>query len=48
MYYIDSGFQTVWAFDFDHATGGILNKREAFTFPDEVGVPGTKRDQWER
>ncbi len=39
MYYIDSGAQTVDAFDYDHATGAIANRRSVITLPKEYGIP---------
>ena len=39
MYFIDSGAQTVDAFDYDHATGAIANRRAVVTLPDDYGIP---------
>lgn len=39
MYWIDTGGQTIDAFDYDHATGEVSNRRVAATLPDEYGRP---------
>ena len=39
MYYVDSGAQTVDAFDYDHASGEIGNRRAVITLPDDYGLP---------
>jgi sugar lactone lactonase YvrE len=39
FYYIDSGAQTVDAFDYDHVTGAIANRRAVITLPEDYGIP---------
>ena len=39
MYYIDTGTGRVDAFDYDHATGAVANRRPAVTVPKETGRP---------
>ena len=39
MYFADSPTKTVWAYDFDAATGGFSNKRPFFRVSEEHGVP---------
>ena len=39
LYYIDSPTRQVQAFDFDPGTGGLSNRRVAFSIPEEEGVP---------
>lgn len=39
MYYIDTPTQTVWAFDYDNATGDLSNRRPAISIPKEEGGP---------
>ena len=37
MYYCDTGVSTIWAYDFDPATGDIDNRRDFIVVPDEPG-----------
>ncbi len=37
MYYADTGYRTIWAYDFDPATGAIENRRDFAVVPDEPG-----------
>jgi sugar lactone lactonase YvrE len=39
MYFTDSGVRTIYAYDFDPATGAIENRRRFIYTPDEPGVP---------
>jgi sugar lactone lactonase YvrE len=39
LYYIDSGAQTVDAFDYDDLTGEIGNRRAVITLPNDYGLP---------
>ena len=39
MYWVDSGGQTIDAFDYDHATGEVGNRRVACTLPADFGLP---------
>jgi len=39
MYYIDTPTRTVWAFDYDNATGALSRRRAAITIPKEEGGP---------
>ena len=39
MFFIDSGLQIVWAFDYDGDTGKISNRRSAIQIPKRDGVP---------
>lgn len=39
MYFIDSPRQTVWAFDFDAASGTIENRRDLISIPSSAGMP---------
>jgi sugar lactone lactonase YvrE len=39
LYYTDSLRRTIWAYDFDLATGGIENRRIFARVPDDAGVP---------
>lgn len=39
MYWVDSGGQTIDAFDYDHATGEVSNRRVACTLPVDFGLP---------
>jgi sugar lactone lactonase YvrE len=37
MYYADTGYRTIWAYNFDPATGAIENRRDFAVVPDEPG-----------
>ena len=37
MYYADTGYRKIWAYDFDPATGAIENRRDFAFVPDEPG-----------
>ncbi len=39
MYYTDSPLKTIYAYDFDAATGAISNRRNHIHTPDEAGTP---------
>lgn len=39
MYFIDTGQQGVDAFDYDHATGNVRNRRRLVDIPKDSGVP---------
>ncbi len=39
VYFIDTALRRVDAFDYDHAGGGITNRRPAIAIPDELGRP---------
>ncbi len=39
MYYIDTATRRVDAFDYDHASGAISNRRPAIEIPEHMGVP---------
>jgi sugar lactone lactonase YvrE len=40
MYYCDTGYRTIWAYDFDPATGAIANRRDFAVVPDAPGEGG--------
>jgi sugar lactone lactonase YvrE len=40
MYYCDTNYRTIRAFDFDAVTGGIENERVLISVPDEPGEGG--------
>ncbi|MFW5688652.1 MAG: SMP-30/gluconolactonase/LRE family protein, partial [Spirochaetota bacterium] len=40
MYYCDTGHKTIWAYDFDAATGAISNRRAHIVVPDDPGEGG--------
>ena len=37
MYYADTGYRTIWAYDFDPATGAIENRRDFAAVPEKEG-----------
>lgn len=39
MYYTDSGARTIYAFDYDEATGELTNQRPFYVYDGETGVP---------
>lgn len=39
MFFIDSGLQVVWAFDYDRDTGRVSNRRAVIRIPKRAGVP---------
>jgi len=40
MYYCDTGYRTIWAYDFHPATGAIENRRNFAVVPDDAGEGG--------
>ena len=39
MYYTDSSVRTIYAYDYDRATGSVSNRRDFVKLPDTAGVP---------